>query len=36
MHTTVEMAHKKDIEDVIHLMYKTILALEYGQQFKYL
>ena len=27
MHTTVEMLHKKDIENTIKLMYKTLLAL---------
>lgn len=27
MHTTVEMIHKKDIEDTIMLMYETLLAL---------
>lgn len=27
MHTTVEMLHKKDIEDTIKLMYETLLAL---------
>lgn len=35
MHTTVEMAHKKDIENVVSLIYKTLLSLEYGQSFKY-
>jgi putative aminopeptidase FrvX len=27
MHTTVEMIHKDDIEQTIHLMYETLLAL---------
>lgn len=27
MHTTVEMIHKKDIEDTIRLMYETVLVL---------
>jgi putative aminopeptidase FrvX len=27
MHTTVEMLHKRDIEETIHLMYETLLAL---------
>ena len=27
MHTTVEMIHKKDIEDTIKLMYETLLTL---------
>ncbi len=28
MHTTVEMLHKSDIENTIHLMYETLLALK--------
>jgi endoglucanase len=27
MHTTVEMLHKHDIEETIHLMYETLLAI---------
>ena len=27
MHTTVEMLHKKDIEDTIRLMYETLLVI---------
>jgi putative aminopeptidase FrvX len=27
MHTTVEMLHRKDIEDTIQLMYETLLVL---------
>jgi putative aminopeptidase FrvX len=27
MHTTVEMLHRKDIEDTIKLMYETVLTL---------
>jgi hypothetical protein len=27
MHTTVEMLHKKDIEETIRLMYETLLVL---------
>ena len=27
MHTTVEMLHKRDIEETIKLMYETLLAL---------
>ena len=35
MHTTVEMAHKSDVENVIKLIYETLLKIEYGQSFKY-
>ncbi|MCE2789095.1 MAG: M20/M25/M40 family metallo-hydrolase, partial [Saprospiraceae bacterium] len=35
MHTTVEMAHKKDIEQVIELIYATLLSVKEGQEFKY-
>jgi putative aminopeptidase FrvX len=35
MHTTVEMAHKQDIEHVIELIYQSVLALEPNQNFKY-
>lgn len=35
MHTTVEMAHKQDVENVIKLIYETLLSLENGQSFKY-
>ena len=35
MHTTVEMAHKEDVENVIRLIYETLLKLENGQNFKY-
>ncbi len=35
MHTTVEMAHKDDVENVIKLIYETLLKIEYGQSFKY-
>ena len=36
MHTTVEMAHEKDIEDVIKLIYETVIRIKNGQEFKYL
>lgn len=36
MHTTVETAHEKDIQQVIQLMYEFLLSLEAGQDFKYL
>lgn len=35
MHTTVEMAHEKDIENVIALIYETLLSIKAGQSFKY-
>ena len=35
MHTTVEMAHKSDVEGVIQLIYKTLLNIEGGMSFKY-
>ena len=35
MHTTVEMAHKSDVENVIKLIYETIKIIDYGQSFKY-
>ncbi len=36
MHTTVEMIHKKDIEDTIVLMYETLLALTPKTNLSYL
>jgi len=36
MHTTVEMAHSNDIEDVIKLIYETVIRIKDGQTFKYL
>lgn len=36
MHTTVEMAHKKDIDSVISLMYEFLLQLKSGHDFKYI
>ncbi len=35
MHTTVEMAHKADVENVIKLIYETLLKIKKGQSFKY-
>ena len=35
MHTTVEMAHKSDIEAVIHLIFETLKGIEYQHDFKY-
>lgn len=36
MHTTVEMLHKRDIEETIKLMYETLLALTPEINFNYL
>src|ERR1700760_1684298 len=36
MHTTVEMIHKEDVDNVISLIYETLLALKAGQSFKYI
>ena len=36
MHTTVEMIHKKDIENTIRLMYETLLALTPKTNLSYL
>lgn len=36
MHTTVEMAHKEDVENVIRLMYEFLLALPEGHDFRYI
>lgn len=35
MHTTVEMAHKSDVENVIKLIYETLLKIKKGHNFKY-
>lgn len=35
MHTTVEMAHKDDINSVTDLIYHTLLNIEDGESFKY-
>ncbi len=35
MHTTVEMAHKDDVNYVIRLIYETLQKIEAGQSFKY-
>ncbi len=35
MHTTVEMAHKKDVEAVIQLIFHSLKKIEAGQSFKY-
>lgn len=35
MHTTVEMAHKTDVENVIRLIYESLLKIQHGHNFKY-
>jgi len=35
MHTTVEMVHKKDVENVIQLIYETLLKIKGGETFSY-
>ncbi|MFK8008720.1 MAG: M42 family metallopeptidase [Saprospiraceae bacterium] len=35
MHTTVEMAHKDDVENVIKLIYETILKIKNNHNWKY-
>ncbi len=36
MHTTVEMVDKSDVENVINLIYETLLKIEDGQDFRYI
>lgn len=36
MHTTVEMVNKKDVENVIRLLYHTILNIQDNHSFKYI
>lgn len=35
MHTTVEMAHRDDVENGIRLMYEALLKIKNGQDFRY-
>ncbi len=35
MHTTVEMVHKKDVENVIKLIYNALLDIKAGEDFSY-
>lgn len=35
MHTTVEMAHKEDVENGIRLIYETLLNIKDGHDFRY-
>lgn len=36
MHTTVEMVHKEDVENVINLIYEFLLQLKPGYDFRYI
>ncbi len=36
MHTTVETVHKKDVENVINLIYEFLIYLKSGHDFKYI
>jgi putative aminopeptidase FrvX len=35
MHTTVEMVHRDDVENVIKLIYETLLNIKGGETFSY-
>ena len=35
MHTTVETVHKDDVENVIRLIYETLLNIKEGETFSY-
>jgi putative aminopeptidase FrvX len=35
MHTTVETIHKDDVENVIKLIYETLLTVKKGESFSY-
>lgn len=35
MHTTVEMVHREDVENVIKLIYETLLTIKSGETFSY-
>ncbi|MEQ3654415.1 MAG: M42 family metallopeptidase [Dokdonia sp.] len=35
MHTTVEMVHREDVENVIQLIYQTLLTIKEGETFSY-
>ncbi len=36
MHTTVEMIHKEDVDNVIHMIYHALLSIKNGQDFRYI
>ena len=35
MHTTVETVHREDVENVIRLIYETLLTIKAGETFSY-
>jgi len=35
MHTTVEMVHREDVENVIKLIYESLLNIENNDSFSY-
>ena len=35
MHTTVETVHRDDVENVVRLIYETLLTIEEGERFSY-
>jgi putative aminopeptidase FrvX len=35
MHTTVEMVHRQDVENVIKLIYESLLNIKEGETFSY-
>ena len=35
MHTTVEMVHQEDVENVIKLIYESLLKMQNGDDFSY-
>jgi putative aminopeptidase FrvX len=35
MHTTVEMVHRKDVENVIRMIYESLLNIKAGETFSY-
>ncbi|MFZ4634296.1 MAG: M42 family metallopeptidase [Saprospiraceae bacterium] len=35
MHTTVEMAHKEDVSNLVRLIYESLLKIEEGMDFRY-
>jgi len=35
MHTTVEMVHREDVENVIRLIYESLIKIKSGQSFSY-
>ena len=35
MHTTVEMVHRSDVENVIKMIYESLLKIKEGDTFSY-